>query len=664
MKKKLGLSLPVVAALMFTACGDETTSELLKAESFASKNDLPECGEKYDGHFAVIPSKGEVYVCAANEKDGEKAWEWSSVGGSATVSGKFDCKAEELKDKSGYKLMCNGDSLAVVKNGTKGDSGEAGKTLKAEEVCSVETTDTGVKLTCGGQSVEVKNGESATTPEKLKDDNACDVIYAGVDVFVYNCGENKFSVDANRVKVPTWKGLSQKSAICAPVATRSVRSERGVRSLDDASICDETIAVWGKDADKGSIQWKSASMDKTLDEYYGLVGTATLTLEKDTAFPAVVGARFEMGNDYSIAGSWGGLCLTYSSENDTKVYIGSNNMPELFATLPATKGKESTVDIPWNKFASYYGESSTKDLLKKLFVCPTGEFCLDIGATYARVSFVEGSKANTKYENNFGLFEFGAYGKCSGNTVTKIKDNLAATKSEGSFTVGNKKYNTVTIDGQTWLAENLSEKPMVAVAAPVIAGSSQSGSGYSSSSTGSSASSEVSVEQRYVCLDGDACKSIGYKWDVADDICPEGYGLPSLEDFNHLLYAVSMDYYSELGVKSGDIYSFIATYGGDYTKFAYKVLASEEDWPEGEAGWDLVGFNLKPTQKQVDNGEEHGYSGLWTNTPGNYTNYAFAEATAMGVFGRDDRPEGSEFAVRCIKKEKLLVEAPLEEGLE
>ena len=73
MKKIIGLSLPVVTALMFAACGDDVTnSGLVKAESFASEKDLPQCGTSYDGRFAVIPSKGEVFVCSKDETDGYK----------------------------------------------------------------------------------------------------------------------------------------------------------------------------------------------------------------------------------------------------------------------------------------------------------------------------------------------------------------------------------------------------------------------------------------------------------------------------------------------------------------------------------------------------------------------------------------------------------------
>ena len=100
MKYRFGLPVALVAAgTPFVACGDESTSELVKAESYASGEDLPECKASNKGYFAVVPSKSEVYVCSETEKDGAKAWNWTAVGGSAPVvaTPELDCKAEELK---------------------------------------------------------------------------------------------------------------------------------------------------------------------------------------------------------------------------------------------------------------------------------------------------------------------------------------------------------------------------------------------------------------------------------------------------------------------------------------------------------------------------------------------------------------------------------------
>ena len=244
MKYWLGLPVALVAAgALFTACGDESATELVKAESYASGGDLPKCDASYKGYFAVVPSESEVYVCAETEQDGAKAWEWKSVGGSASAAPavtKFDCKAEELADKSGYKLVCNGDSLAVIKNGAKGEKGSDAEVPETEVGCTVEDLEdgSGVKFTCGDKSVEVKTGGSSNggtpessnggvpessnggvsesssstviTPETLEQNNTCSIVYSGAGVLVYDCGNGMgFAAEAYSTNFPTWKGLSR-----------------------------------------------------------------------------------------------------------------------------------------------------------------------------------------------------------------------------------------------------------------------------------------------------------------------------------------------------------------------------------------------------------------------------------------------------------------------
>ena len=373
MKYRFGLPVALVAAgTLFVACGDESTSELVKAESYASSEDLPKCDNSYKGYFAVIPSKSEVYVCSETEKDGVKAWNWTAVGGSAPVvaTPELDCKAEELKDKSGFKLVCNGDSLAVIKNGAKGEKGSDAEVSEAtaEVPCSVENLEdgSGVKITCGDKSVEVKNGkpgESAesgdkpVTPETLKDDNACTVINAGLDVIVYDCGTGiGYTVQAKGTDFPTWKGLSQ--------SDRLYEEDFGGRR---AYI--EPLAVWSENSEMGTIQWEGAEVEvldgsqtvapsgsdillemppmiESLGKNYGFKGKATLSVEKDmdfieameTTYP-MVGLSYEFTDSKTVSADWGGFCLTYSSDMEMKILIGGDMVP-MSAAVPATAGQE------------------------------------------------------------------------------------------------------------------------------------------------------------------------------------------------------------------------------------------------------------------------------------------------------------------------------------
>lgn len=688
MKYRFGLPVALVAAgTLFVACGDESTSELVKAESYASSEDLPKCDNSYKGYFAVIPSKSEVYVCSETEKDGAKAWDWTTVGGSAPVvaTPELDCKAEELKDKSGFKLVCNGDSLAVIKNGAKGEKGSDAEVSEAtaEFPCSVENLEdgSGVKITCGDKSVEVKNGkpgESAesgdkpVTPETLKDDNACTVINAGLDVIVYDCGAGiGYTVQAEGTDFPTWKGLSQ--------SDRLYEENFGRRAYI------EPLAVWSENSEMGTIQWEGVEaeavdgsqtvappgsdilvemppMIESLGKNYGFKGKATLSVEKDmdfieameTTYP-IVGLSYEFTDSKTVSADWGGFCLTYSSDTEMKILIGGDMFP-MSAAVPATAGQEKTVNIPWNKFAfvaaDLYPDAPSGEVFLRMIFGDTGD---EIGPVYddelsgiSKVDFavIESFKKGT-YENTFGIYEFGAYGKCSGNTIKKLKADVEALKKDSIFTDPNNEsivYKTVTIGNQTWFAENLKVKPVLETASAAGAGE---------------------TEKLYACLDGEeTCNVVGYTWDVAmgsldgsefeidevelpvQGLCPEGWHVPSSYEWRNLMIAVSKKYADEIyGSAAG---MFAPPYD---EVFAANVLFSQEGWPEGNAGWNLVGFDLKPTYGVAD-----GYWGyFWTSD--SYGDdaaaiYAGTEGMYFNYIGDEEELSKQESApVRCVRTE-------------
>ncbi len=742
MKYWLGLPVALVAAgALFTACGDESATELVKAESYASGGDLPKCDASYKGYFAVVPSESQVYVCAETEQDGAKAWEWKSVGGSTSATPavtKFDCKAEELADKSGYKLVCNGDSLAVIKNGTKGEKGEVSETNAG---CTVENLadGSGVKFTCGDKSVEVKTGESgkapessnggvpessnggvsgssssaAITPETLEQNNACSIVYSGAGVLVYDCGNGMgFAAEAYSTDFPTWKGLSRLPYIVkdasgygyggrvrAPVVVDDALD--GVRVIARDQVLDGGTgeglvyenddvyyAEWEESLEGiiigGEIQWDGVntdlalstetsdgtvfespkvSMEESLYRNYGLKGKATLTLSEDVVYDydepywapsAGVGLVFE--EDHAATLDWGGFCLTYSSEKDMKLYIGNDisgsNGLVLSVTIPSTNGQEKTINITWDNFNfptadQYPGVPSSEFFLNQLFHL-YGFSEEGSGVLYARFAFVEATKAGT-YENNFGVFEFGAYGKCSGNTLTKLKKDLAAQKVEGTFTDPNNEkvtYKTVTIGSQTWLAENLKVKPVSEIADATGAGK---------------------TKNLYACLDDEeTCKQVGYTWEVAmgyldgvvptaeevefpvQGLCPEGWHMPSYIEWYSLMTTVSKKYAEE-------VYgSIVGMYRPSYDEeFAAYVLRSKEGWPEGEAGWDLLGLGLEPNRKEsLRSADAYEYWGQF------WTPEAYGEGAAGVIYVgtdyiEDDDASTSEYSsVRCVKTEE------------
>ena len=168
-----------VFSILFTACGDETTENITQInqtdiEVVSSTKELPKCTKDNVGQQAFVKGESSTLICVDNK------WVATTSSGKDTVIVKeaSNCTTKELKDKSGVKIVCNGDSVGVVlngKNGTKGDKGDTGAAGKDGTNgkngagCTVVTLadNSGLKVVCGGDSVGVVlNGEKGETGDK------------------------------------------------------------------------------------------------------------------------------------------------------------------------------------------------------------------------------------------------------------------------------------------------------------------------------------------------------------------------------------------------------------------------------------------------------------------------------------------------------------------
>ena len=155
--------IPLLAFALFAACGDEVTQiNQTGMDVVASVNDLPKCSKDNEGEQAFVKAETGFRICM----DGE----WVLM--SPTVvdgASDFSCKMVELEDKSGEKIVCNGDSIGVIlrgkdgtdgKDGKKGDAGVDGKDGADGEVgtgCSIlERTDTTVVVVCGDSTMTME----------------------------------------------------------------------------------------------------------------------------------------------------------------------------------------------------------------------------------------------------------------------------------------------------------------------------------------------------------------------------------------------------------------------------------------------------------------------------------------------------------------------------
>ena len=125
------LSLAVLGGgFLLAACGDDVTkvTEVSKSglEVVASADSLGKCTEEISGEMKFAQKENAVYVCS------DSAWK------NVSAVEKASCSAEPLKDSSGFKIVCDGDSVGVMRNGKDGLDGKKGEAGAAGTSCTVE----------------------------------------------------------------------------------------------------------------------------------------------------------------------------------------------------------------------------------------------------------------------------------------------------------------------------------------------------------------------------------------------------------------------------------------------------------------------------------------------------------------------------------------------
>ena len=171
-----------------------------------------------------------------------------------------------------------------------------------------------------------------------------------------------------------------------------------------------------------------------------------------------------------------------------------------------------------------------------------------------------------------------------------------------------KTYKTVTIGDQTWMAENLNYADSVKT---------------------------PSLKGKSWCYDGVAgyCEKYGrlYTWAAAKTVCPEGWHLPSYDEWNTLFTAV----------------------GGKSTAGA--KLKSQTGWAayDGITNEDSFGFSALPAGNRYDNGSYYyeGYDAhFWSSTEyGSYDAYYMSLGYDYGDAYLDNNDKSNGHSVRCVK---------------
>lgn len=132
--------------LLLVACSDENVTQRTETnttnqlEQVKNLDDLPDCESENEGEMFWVSSENQVRFCVD-----EKWYAMENSYSQDSIDSHVSCKTEEMKDKSGIKILCNGDSIGVVEGFSQED---------VDEDCVIEflKNDTLV-MGCGSQKV-------------------------------------------------------------------------------------------------------------------------------------------------------------------------------------------------------------------------------------------------------------------------------------------------------------------------------------------------------------------------------------------------------------------------------------------------------------------------------------------------------------------------------
>lgn len=175
-KTKICGSLAVAATIaVFSGCGDESTTNNIDNTAVLAfdADSLPECAKANEGELAFNKTDNTLRICydtewyVLNGKDGEKGKTGGPGKKGRTGDDGTGCTVKALNDKSGLKLICDGDSIGVVLNGEQGKpGGEGNSCVKCE---AVEVTENGYSIKCDGEVVATILNGSAIPATKSSD---------------------------------------------------------------------------------------------------------------------------------------------------------------------------------------------------------------------------------------------------------------------------------------------------------------------------------------------------------------------------------------------------------------------------------------------------------------------------------------------------------------
>ena len=548
---KAGVAIFSIAILF--ACGDDASTESVidiadeKMLVVSDVSELPDCSSENEGQEALVKGELSPRICI----DGE----WFLTYADSIGNSDFSCKAERLSDGSGLKIICNGDSIGVVLNGSNGAMGLQG--------VQGEKGDKGEKGNVGKQGVQGEKGDKGDTGAQ------------GIQ------GEKGDKGDTGA------QGIQGEKGDKGDVGAQGVQGEKGDKGDTGAQ------GVQGEKGDKGDAGAQGVQGEKGDKGDTGAQGVQGEKGDKGDAGAQGVqgekGDKGDTGEGCVIERKWNWIAITCGEKKaviDVNEMIVNYNLGTCSSDNENVVGKsDNTYYIcrsnVWTEATALeydtYGKKCTKDgtvvsgevVSANKYVCDAGAFR---AATQTEISVDKGCVSYTvgkgawKQPNHDSVFV------CENGKWRGFKG--VYTKS-GTFVDfrDNRTYKTVVIGSQMWMAENLNYVDSLNY--PSMLGRNFcykackycACEGYGRYYTWSAAMDSAGTfsGNGKGCGAGRICSPIY----PVQGICPEGWHLPTKDEWNVLFSAV------------GYLYAGL-------------MLRSSTDWLGDMISIDAYGFSVYP----------------------------------------------------------------------
>lgn len=543
-------------------------------------------------------------LMACSDEDSTGSDDLNAIAGWTSAADKLGCEVVALSDASGYKVLCRGDSVGVLLNGSTGDKGDKGekgdkgddgapgdKGLKGDKgdpgeagtSCTIASlaSNAGYKVLCDGDSVGVLlNGEAGA---------GC----SGKDVQNAVSGKSGIEVICDGEHIGTiWNGSDGSSYGCS-----TMDNGDGTVSM----ICGDDAPMTLYKAMCGEDSYDPSRKFCVLDKLYDKCGGSTY----------VVNTQFCNGGNVEP------LCADYKwSKNGTARFEGFRAPTEKeFCWNGVVTPKCGAKEFGRNEYCGKTLDGITDTIFTYCDIRAVDDVYAELGEAAELFSGSSGSqfpygdlidtRTMTKPYDEAKLADFyrglvslqyGTDEVClNGALITPNKCGATVYEPERQFcdSRDNHIYRFATIDGKKWMTENLAFEYKLP---RVVIDSTNPASIYSIDQVGGKVNYENDAYENYEATEGryytwnsavgvgdirrtmDAAELAGLQEkDQIFGACPGGWRLPTREELNALsaLADAAEGGFADLDDAADVTINFNVNFLGYYSISDHKAMGTE-----------------------------------------------------------------------------------------